>query len=214
VGEIFNSSAKPPQKLGNGFVNFSNPDSPPILESIEIPSNHDANDIKGNAYGTHTVDPGPDDAVATPKLDEKCPSPPHIVDNNPCETEDCSSHGSPEKGNTEIPCPSTIATDSGYASMGGIPDPNEDDDQDDNRTVCTDNQELDVPENVKEKLATAFSCEVIRGLQTTVSKEWTSKTDLRNSLVEILREYSIRCRRGAGAGQQRDATTFVRHYRR
>ena len=210
------SAAKSPQMLGNGDIKISSSDFLPVPVSTEATGMYKYNISDTEGYGDEPlgVEPELSKAFLTSKLDRVYLPLSQIVDSDHHETEDNTFHGSLEKCNTEMPCPSTIATDSGYASMGGIPDPNKNDDQDDNRTVCTDNQELDVPENVKEKLATAFSCELIRNLQTTILEERANKTNMRKSIGEILREFSIRCRRGACAGQQRDATTFVRHYRR
>jgi hypothetical protein len=112
----------------------------------------------------------------------------------------------------DVPCPPTVVTDSGYKSMGYRQNINKDEEQDDTQTVITDNQELNVPKDVKEKLALAFSSELVRGLGGALGN-WNDQETLRDALGDILKEFAIRCGRSACAGQQKDATTFVRHYR-
>jgi hypothetical protein len=104
------------------------------------------------------------------------------------------------------------ATDSGYASMGRSEESRKADEEDDARTVFTDNQELDVPEDVKERLVAAFSGELIQQLQEFLG-EAGDRIAIRNALGEFLKEYSLRLRVSACAGEQKHATTFVRHYR-
>ena len=104
------------------------------------------------------------------------------------------------------------STDSGYASMGRSERTDKDEDQDDTRTVCTDNQELNVPEDLKGKLVAAFSGDLIRQVQGVLGKRGT-KTTFQNALGGFLKDFSLRLSLGACAGQQKQATTFVRHYR-
>ncbi|KAH6677360.1 hypothetical protein B0J14DRAFT_636069 [Halenospora varia] len=110
-----------------------------------------------------------------------------------------------------VPYPQTLATDSGYASLGnGQSTQNKK--EDDAQTVFTDNQELDVPGDVKKKLSTAFTGELLQNIRDVLSACYIEK-EIRNALAEILKEFSIRCRKTASSKQQKDATTFVRHYR-
>jgi hypothetical protein len=107
------------------------------------------------------------------------------------------------------------ATDSGYASTGKNEDSTkdaQDEEQDDARTVCTDNQDLDVPKDVKEQLVAAFSCEIIQRRQGVLSKV-DNKTSMRNALVGLLKDFSLRLGMGACAGEQKNVVTFIRHYR-
>ena len=107
------------------------------------------------------------------------------------------------------------ATDSGYASAGKNEDTAkdaQDEEQDDARTVVTDNQDFDVPKDVKERLVAAFSREIIHRLQGALSKV-DDKTAMRNTLSGLLKEFSLRLGMGACAGEQKNAVTFIRHYR-
>jgi hypothetical protein len=107
------------------------------------------------------------------------------------------------------------ATDSGYASTDKNEDTAKDakdEEQDDAGTVCTDNQDLSVPKDVKEQLVAAFSCEIIQRLQGVLSKV-DDKTSMRNTLVELLKDFSLRLGMGACAGEQKSAVIFIRHYR-
>ncbi|TVY32542.1 hypothetical protein LSUB1_G007997 [Lachnellula subtilissima] len=123
-----------------------------------------------------------------------------------------SHQSTPEPHISNVPHPQTVATDSGYASMGWEHEANKDEDQDDSQTMYTDNQELNVPEDVKEKLSAAFSRELIRELSGALGNRNDQK-ELRDALEEILREFAIRCQGNAHSRQERDAATFVRHYR-
>jgi hypothetical protein len=112
-------------------------------------------------------------------------------------------------------CHDTVApaTDSGYASLGRIQEAKETDEEfDDIRTVYTDNQELDVPDDVKEKLTSDFSSELIGNLQDVLGSR-NRRLLSRKAMAEFLKEFSIRLRRSACPGQQKNATAFVRHYR-
>jgi hypothetical protein len=107
------------------------------------------------------------------------------------------------------------ATDSGYASTGKNEDTAKDakyEEQDDARTVCTDNQDFDVPKDVKEQLVAAFSREIIQRLHGVLSK-FDDKNSMRNTLVGLLKDFSLRLGMGACAGEQKNAVTFIRHYR-
>ena len=117
-----------------------------------------------------------------------------------------------EREAPDLEYPKCPATDSGYASMGRSEDVGIDDDQDGTRTVATDNEELDVPEDVKERLIAAFSGELIKQLQEFLG-EANDRITIRHTLAEFLKEYTIRLRMIANAGEQKSATTFVRHYR-
>lgn len=110
-----------------------------------------------------------------------------------------------------VPYPQTLASDSGYASLGNGQN-TQNEKEDDAQTVFTDNKELDVPGDVKEKLSTAFTGELLQNIREVLSACYIEK-EIRNGLAEILKEFSIRCRRTASSKQQNDATTFVRHYR-
>lgn len=129
------------------------------------------------------------------------------------EIEELQRHKPLEPNHADIPYPPAVPTDSGYASMGRAAEPAEEDEQDDIQTVFTDNQELNVPNDAKEKLAMAFAAELTRDLQATLAGK-VDQIGIENSLGSILKEFSIRCRGSARAGEQREATTFVRHYRR
>ena len=78
--------------------------------------------------------------------------------------------------------------------------------------AITDKQDRDVPEDVDERLASAFSGELIRGLCRALD-DWNGRTILHDALGDILKEFSIRCQGSACTKQQKDAATFVRHYR-
>jgi hypothetical protein len=107
------------------------------------------------------------------------------------------------------------ATDSGYASAGKNEDTAkvaQDEEQDDARTVCTDNQDFDVPKDVKEQLVAAFSREIIQRLQGALSKV-DDKTSMRNTLAGLLKEFSLRLGMEACASEEKNAVTFIRHYR-
>jgi hypothetical protein len=171
------------------------------------------NSVGEYLYSGHAGDITPNDAVAF--LDElgNNLAPLDAGYRSDDEDRDDESVWDNEQQSTNAPNPTGPATDSGYASAGrGPDDPKDEADQDDTRTVFTDNQEIEVPEDVKEKLATAFSTELIRRLQEVLSN-CNDSLMIRNALGEFLKEFSIRSRRTASAGQQKDATTFVRHYR-
>jgi hypothetical protein len=110
-------------------------------------------------------------------------------------------------------------SDSGYASLGqvhGMKEDNAGEREDDTQTIRTDNQELNIEQDVKEKLGSAFSNETLQRLQDILGN-WSGKTRERpmtTVLADSLREFSIRLRSMANLGEQKDATVFVRHYRR
>ncbi|KAE9374285.1 hypothetical protein N431DRAFT_556628 [Stipitochalara longipes BDJ] len=104
------------------------------------------------------------------------------------------------------------ATDSGYASMGRWENAKKDDDQEDARTVYTDNQDLQVPENVKEKLISTFSNELMRQLQVVVHNIKDGGLTW-NTLAELLKEFSLRLSISACTSEQKKAITFIRHFR-
>ncbi|TVY48628.1 hypothetical protein LOCC1_G003111 [Lachnellula occidentalis] len=137
-----------------------------------------------------------------------------VTEHPNCLRDKFDSHQSTPKSHTSnVPHPQTVATDSGYASMGREHEAKKEEAQDDSQTVYTDNQELNVPEDVKEKLAVAFSRELVRELHGAMG-DWNDQKELRDALEKILKEFAIRCGRNAHAGQQKDAATFIRHYRR
>jgi hypothetical protein len=103
-------------------------------------------------------------------------------------------------------------SDSGYASMGRNQDLNNEDNEDEVRTVCTDGQELDIEEEAKEKLVSTFSSETMKHLYSTLGS-MDSRRSVAKSLVELLKEFSIRLQSGANPGQQKDTSVFIRHYR-
>jgi hypothetical protein len=103
-------------------------------------------------------------------------------------------------------------SDSGYASMGLNQDLNKEDVEDETQTICTDGQELDIEEGVKRKLVAAFSRETIQQLHWTWAKLDSRRLNMK-SLVELLKEFSIRLQFSAKLGQQKDTAVFVRHYR-
>jgi hypothetical protein len=103
-------------------------------------------------------------------------------------------------------------SDSGYASMGWNQDFLLVEGDDDTRTVCTDDQELNIEEESKEKLASTFSKETLQRLSSTLLK-WDSKRQMGKPLVDLLKEFSIRLQCGAKPGHQKDTSVFVRHYR-
>jgi hypothetical protein len=105
-------------------------------------------------------------------------------------------------------------TDSGYASLSTERDREKYDGvDDDNETVLTDNQHLDIADDVKEKLASAFSNEIFRHLHSLLGGIDGKKTITRQLLV-LLKEFSISLRHTANHGQERDAMVFIRHHRR
>jgi hypothetical protein len=107
------------------------------------------------------------------------------------------------------------ATDSGYASVGRSQETNRDErgeDEDDNETVFTDNQDLDIAEDVKQKLCLALSSDITQHLHPILSN-WDDNRSLRKSLADLLKDFSVRLRHTANLGDQKDATVFVRHYR-
>jgi hypothetical protein len=103
------------------------------------------------------------------------------------------------------------ATDSGYASMG-MSQTKDAAEQDDNQTVFTDNQDLDIADDMRRKLSSALSNEILQRLQA-IPGGMEGKIPVRTELVSLLKEFSIRLRSTATLPQQTDATVFVRHYR-
>jgi hypothetical protein len=105
------------------------------------------------------------------------------------------------------------ATDSGYASIGRSQEARKDEEQDDAKTMFTDNQDLEIPDDVKEKLISAFSGELTLRLQGTLGRVG-DRAAVWNTLADLLKEFSIRLRISASADEQKKAVTFVRHYRK
>jgi len=105
------------------------------------------------------------------------------------------------------------ATDSGYASVGRSQEARKDEDQDDARTVFTDNQDLEIPEDIKENLISAFSGELMLRLQRSLGRVG-GRAAVWNTLADLLKEFSVRLGNSASAGEQKKAVTFVRHYRK
>ncbi|KAN0096736.1 hypothetical protein V8E51_015541 [Hyaloscypha variabilis] len=112
-----------------------------------------------------------------------------------------------------IDAPGPPATDSGYGSTGSAVHAKKDDEQDDARTVLTDNQDLDVPDDVKEKLIGAFSGELIRQIQ----GSWSYRNDrtlMWNTCAKLLKEFSLRLGINVSSAEQKKAVTFIRHFRK
>ncbi|KAG0645247.1 hypothetical protein D0Z07_8888 [Hyphodiscus hymeniophilus] len=128
-------------------------------------------------------------------------------------TDNKGDHQYPDHERLDLSIPTGPATDSGYASHGRSEYTSKNDDEDDTRTVFTDNQELDITDDVKERLVAAFSRGLVEKLGTFLSTE-SDRSTIRNLLDEFLKEYSLRLGINACAGEQKRATTFVRHYRR
>jgi hypothetical protein len=80
------------------------------------------------------------------------------------------------------------------------------------QTVCTDGHELNMEDEAKERLAWEFSNETIQHLSKTLS-EVSNRRLFSKTLPHLLKSFSIRLEREAKPGQQKDASTFVRHYR-
>lgn len=112
------------------------------------------------------------------------------------------------------PVPSSTGpfSDSGYASMGPNPVLQKQEIDDDVQTVCTDGQELNIEDEAKEKLAWEFSNKTIQHLSETLS-EVNNRRFFSKTLTHLLKNFSIRLEREAKPGKQKDASTFVRHYR-
>jgi hypothetical protein len=105
-------------------------------------------------------------------------------------------------------------TDSGYASLSIERDRERYDGvDDDNETILTDNQHLDIADDVKENIASAFSNEIFRHLHSLLGGIDGKKIITRQLLV-LLKEFSISLRHTANQGQERDAMVFIRHHRR
>ncbi|KAH8588848.1 hypothetical protein B0O99DRAFT_638138 [Bisporella sp. PMI_857] len=82
-------------------------------------------------------------------------------------------------------------TDSGYASLSIEHDQEKyDGADDDNKRVLTDNQHLDIADDVKQKLASAFSNEIFRHLHSLPGGVGGKKTITRQLMV-LLTEFSI-----------------------
>jgi hypothetical protein len=82
-------------------------------------------------------------------------------------------------------------TDSGYASLSIEHDQEKyDGADDDNKRVLTDNQHLDIADDVKQKLASAFSKEIFRHLHSLPGGVGGKKTITRQLMV-LLTEFSI-----------------------
>jgi hypothetical protein len=103
-------------------------------------------------------------------------------------------------------------SDSGYASMDPNQDINREEVDDDTGSICTDGQELNIEEAVKKKLVAALSRETIQHLHSTLVKLDNLRISMK-SIVELLKEFSIRLQFSAKTGQQKDSSVFVRHYR-
>ncbi|CZR60568.1 uncharacterized protein PAC_10464 [Phialocephala subalpina] len=85
-------------------------------------------------------------------------------------------------------------------------------DREDTQKVYTDNQKLDIEDEVKEKLASTFSFEMVQNFHEIWGK-WDGKIPTANAVADLLKEFSIKLHSVAKPGQQKDASVFVRHYR-
>jgi hypothetical protein len=84
--------------------------------------------------------------------------------------------------------------------------------EDENQTVFTDNQDLDIGDDVKEKLLSALPNETLQRLQATPGGI-KGKIPARAELASLLKDFSIRLRSTAIFSQQTSVAVFVRHYR-
>ena len=103
-----------------------------------------------------------------------------------------------------------IVSDSGYALMGIHPakqsmQEEEKETNNDIETVLTDNEHLVVQPDLREKLSVAFAKELFQVLESEI---------YRLVPAEHLKDFSLKLRQKANSGQQKDATVFVRHYRK
>ena len=118
---------------------------------------------------------------------------------------------------TEHPEP-PLASDSGYASMSIHPAQSsmqEDNEaNDDIKTVLSDNEHLDLQPDLKEKLTAAFSEKLFEVLESKIYQLSPKPTIFTSALCEHLKDYSIKLRQKANNGQQKDATVFLRQNRK
>jgi len=122
--------------------------------------------------------------------------------------------GTPYKVIDEIEPRRYTQTDSGYASMGrkqAIDTNSISEDWDDSQTVFTDNQDLDIEEEAKQRLSLAISNDLIGHIKSSIQEN--EYRPIRGPLAESLKEFAEKLRQSASPGQQKDATVFVRHYR-
>ncbi|KAG0651836.1 hypothetical protein D0Z07_0864 [Hyphodiscus hymeniophilus] len=81
----------------------------------------------------------------------------------------------------------------------------------DTQTIITDNESLHLPENTKEHLIEAFATEILQQLGDEYSG--TRAVRLLKALPDILKDFSQELSRQSLLGIQKNAATFVRHYR-
>lgn len=106
------------------------------------------------------------------------------------------------------------ATDSGYASVGMSQEKSMGEQDDgDTQTIRSDDQELEIQEDLKSKLTAAFAEELCQSLQSVLYQRTSFKHVDQEILAELLKEFAIKLRYIAQHGQQQDATVFVRQQR-
>lgn len=82
------------------------------------------------------------------------------------------------------------------------------------QTIFTDNQSLHLPEAARTRLITTFAGELLESATRVPGFQDESVNRIADYLPELLKEYAQELSQTAQPGIQRDATTFVRHYRK
>jgi hypothetical protein len=81
-------------------------------------------------------------------------------------------------------------------------------------SVCTDNRDSSLPQNVKEQLSTYFAQGILDNIQLTRDEVACAIDDICNVLPGLLREFSTLVAERAKPGIEERACTFVRHQRK
>jgi len=107
-----------------------------------------------------------------------------------------------------------LPTDSGYVSFGKSKDANFQNENDDVRSILTDNESIEFEPGTKQQLISAFTYEIFQSLGDSFNDKYESSMRIIDALPELLKDFSIELRDGAAPGIQQNTTVFVRHYRR
>ena len=109
-------------------------------------------------------------------------------------------------------------TDSGYASMSNIYENKGfeeiDDDDDDIKTVNTDNEELTLSPSARDAFVSAFVDELYQNLQNTPYDKSSASQSIAGSLPGLLKSFSVQLRGKAMSKIERDTAVFLRHNRK
>jgi Leucine-rich repeat (LRR) protein len=106
-----------------------------------------------------------------------------------------------------------LPTDSGYVSFGKSKDVNFQNENEDVRSILTDNENIAFEPGTKQQLISAFTYEIFQSLGDFFNDKHESSMRVIDALPELLKDFSIELRDGAAPGVQQNTAVFVRHHR-